>query len=126
MDVFMILLIPYVIGYLWTYRYTVGYILSDTGGQPDGASVFIAVFLGLIFNIVWPVFVVGRVVYVLYVKHGIGETKRIESVFPGPKSVETKAEKNVRLEREAQHMMAERRRQINARERELELPLTKW
>lgn len=127
------LLIAYIVGYLWFYRYTVGYVLVGGMGdmRPDAGDIGFGMFIGAFANIFWPVLVLGRVGYVLIKKHS-PELDTLD-FFPGPREIETKSQKIKRMEREAEAAEWERQKQealyrekINRQERELDLPLTKW
>ena len=113
--------LAYVVGYLWFWRYHVGY-----AARMDGIyDLPFGLFFGSFGTLVWPISVPGRFGYIAYKKlePTLGGEKNI---FPGPKPIETRTEKAARLEREKTKEITRQRREINAKERELGMPLTRW
>ena len=117
-----IILAVYILGFLVMWRYCIGMTLHDMSeyGEVDGTDFAFALFIGTILNFLWPVVLVGRRLFVWWKTSGEG--LNFESFFPAPAPVESKSERNLRLERESQQAKME----INNRERELGIPLTEW
>lgn len=117
----------YLAGYVWFWRYHVGYVLDDFAyGDADGFDIAMSMALGTLICAFWPATVAMRGVYVLWVKYGSDQAKAIEGLFPGPKEIESRWEKKERLEREARVLASTRQREINDKERELGMELTRW
>jgi hypothetical protein len=124
MDPFFIV---YLTGFAISWRYVVGAFLHEfTYGDPDGADFCFALFMGSLVTLFWPILAIGRGIFVTWVKYGSDRTAVLGNFFPEPKEIETAKQKRQRLDREKAEQVRLQRAQINDRERELELPLTKW
>lgn len=114
----------YLAGYLWFWRYHVGY-LYDQVYCPDAVDLVLCLVGGSLTAIMWPVTAPIRAVYVAGIKYG-PEDFDASTLFPGPKEVETRAERQERKAREAQEQINAARREINQHERENGLEPTRW
>jgi hypothetical protein len=93
-----LILVGYGLGYAWCFRFVVGEILGDFGG-PSGVDleeVVMAVVLGLLMTIFWPVLVAGRLVQRWY----YARDERSLGFFRAPVPIESPRDRTRRLERE--------------------------
>lgn len=117
----------YLAGYAFTYRYVVGAIIHNFAyGEPDGEDVAFGLIMGAMANMFWPALVAARGIYIAWVKWGSERSGSIGRIFPDLKEIETAKDKRQRIEREKEASIKIERAKINARERELEMELTKW
>jgi|SRR6478735_8701134 len=122
----MMFLWIYLAGYAWFWRYTVGYIINEMSSyRRDGFDYGFGIIMGTFGNIIWPGLVLARGIYVLCKKAYKGGDL-LDRMFPGPKEIETRAEKASRLEYEKRVAEDMAHRAINLKERELGLELTEW
>jgi hypothetical protein len=123
----MILLWMYLAGYAWFWRYHVGYMLDTFGYRDqDGFDITMSMMLGTILCFFWPMSTAGRGVYVLWVRYVSDSIEKFDSIFPPPKQIETRYEKQQRKEREERDLIRMQRLEINRKERELGMKLTVW
>jgi len=118
----------YFLGYLWFFRYTVGYLVEFATSEysRDVGDYVMGCFLSLFVTLAWPLLVTGRIAYVIAKKMSKGDELPTEIFFPGPKPVETRGQKQARIAEEKKHALIARQQEINARERELDMELTRW
>lgn len=120
----------YVLGYLWFWRYHVGFLLDDVCGHHgmDAIDVLMGVTVGSLWALFWPVTVTVRLAYVQYLKHVNIETSAaaVAKIFPAPKKIETRDERVMREQKQREDAVRARQRQINELEREHGLKVTKW
>lgn len=117
---YLIIGIIYGLGYLVTFRYVMGYFLSEVACDPvDAFDFFFSTAASLIVTAAWPIVVAGRGLYVLGVKYGPADDEWWKGIFPAPKEVESRYERNKRLRREKEAELTRRERWV--REREMEL-----
>ncbi len=125
----MILLIAYVVGFVWLWRYHVGYIIDNFTSDYrdlDGVDFGFSLFFGTMACFAWPVTLLGRVVFILWQKNMAENTGVLEILFPGPGEIETKQEKRQRIARSQQELIEKRQREINEHERANGIELTRW
>jgi hypothetical protein len=94
-----LLIAAYVAGYVWCFRFVVGYLLDDYG--MDGADLELVDvaslgFLGAMFTLVWPVLVLGRLVQRWF----YSRDSRSLAFFRAPARIESPRARVARLERE--------------------------
>jgi hypothetical protein len=96
-------------------------------GQIEGEDVFLALMIGSVAAMLWPVVWFGRLVYIIWVKWLQGtDTNPLLKIFPPDKPVESASEKRQRIELQKREEIKTHRQHVNDRERELGLELTKW
>lgn len=132
----MIALWIYLAGFVWFWRYHVGFIMEEDRGSNseygdrtrnlDGGDIFWGLSFGTLITLGWPMTVSGRVVYVLWSKYVAPGDTSFERLFPGPKPIETAQEKRDRKAREAREQIKARRHEINEHERKNGIELTRW
>lgn len=133
--------IIYLTGAVLGFRYHVGAFLAWSKaewGYLETPDYFFGFLIGAVTMWGWPLTLAGRLVYIGVKKSGLAEHHGVtEFLFPAPKPIETKAERQARKSREQQEhhesvMRMERVKTLQARERtnileeENGLPLTVW
>lgn len=113
----MIELWIYLAGYLWFWRYHVGYAIHEVSDYSDVVDISLCnVFLGTITAMFWPLTVTGRGLYILWTKYDLGErVGGLERFFPGPKEIETSHERKRRLLDEREEELERRERWVKER-----------
>lgn len=122
------LFIIYLAGFLWFWRYHVGFVFHELsyGTEPDSETLVWGLVFGTLGTTVWPVTVFGRSVYALWMKYIDGSVTTVGNFLPKPKEIETADERRERKAREESDKIDGYRKAVNDRERELEMPLTTW
>jgi hypothetical protein len=103
-----VLFIGFLLGWLWCIWFAAGWLGRDMGDPVD--YLFGATFGLLLGWFVWPFVAVGRLIYIAWVKWGPEDTDLtdlLETVFPGPREIESRGDRNRKL--------------LKEKERELEL-----
>lgn len=125
----------YLAGYLWFWRYFVGFIAQDFAGtnyrtglpnKLEGEDMIAGLFFGSMACLVYPAVVPGYFLRRQWHRGEWSETGAINNIFPGPKPIETKSEKQERLAREEREKIATRRKEINAAELRAGIEPTIW
>lgn len=127
-----ILFVGYLLTCLWGFRFAAGayvYDMTPKGHRVSGEDFMLGMLIGVIGALISPAMLPARIVYVVWRKHLVDNPMTdnvIHLMFPAPKEIETKREKRERLERERAEEIANQRKEINRRERELGLEVTRW
>lgn len=123
----------YILTVLWAFRFILGYFLyedsHDYRGRKkalSGEAVTSDIFLTLICCWLGPLVVICRMTYVGWMKFGKDNTDFLSTLFPKPKTIESRAERANRIGREQHDEIMRQRERINDLERESGLSLTRW
>lgn len=117
-------LIAYFVGYVFMFRKIAGamaYTMSYDG-EPDAEDYVLGLIMAFCSSFFWPPILIGWSMFYLAKRYGNG----MNVLFPKPKPIETRSEREARIAAEQKAQIKERQKQINAAERENGLPLTEW
>lgn len=124
----MIFLIVYIVGYVAFLRNHMGFLAWSGAAsyqkKLDSDDRFFGSIFGPILTLAWPLTVPGYLGYKAIKTHV--KSDAADKLMPKPKPIETKDQRIKRQEKERAELIRKNQQNVNDKERELGIPVTKW